>query len=166
MTFTIDRLNPISLDLYKKSSNKRSFADSQNKSFDILEDFDPVSLDNKERNKQDLEEAAKLIYKIQADESGDFKTACEKYLTKMSNNAQDHHNKGVLELLKMVQGFVSVAVANTARNFGNRVSNPFNDDLIAGIGSAISDIGRFCCDFCEAISTIGDNGLKYSEVSC
>ena len=166
MTFTIDRLNPISLDLYKKNSNKRSFADSQNKSFDILEDFDPVSLDNKEKNRQEIEKAAKLISIIQSDESGDFKKACEKYLTKVSTNTQDHHNKGVLELVNVIRDHVSVTVANASQNFRNRVSDLFNEDFAAGIGSAISDLGRYCCDLCEAISTIGNNGLKYSEVSC
>jgi len=165
MTFTIDRLNPISLDLYKKNSNKRSFADSQNKSFDILEDFDPVSLDNKEKNRQEIEKAAKLISIIQSDESGDFKKACEKYLTKVSTNTQDHHNKGVLELISLIQDFVSVTVINTSRNFCNKVLNLFNENFVTDIGSAISDIGRFCCDLCDAMSTIRNNRLKYSEVS-
>lgn len=165
MNISVNRLNSINLDFYQKDNRKRNFTNNQNEKFDILEDFDLIMLDNKEKNKQDLEEAAKLIAIIQSDESGDFEKAFKKHLLNKSNNTQDHHNKGVLELISLIQDFVSVTVINTSRNFCNKVSNLFNENFVTDIGSAISDIGRFCCDLCDAMSTIRNNRLEYSEVS-
>ena len=166
MHIQVNRLDAINLDFYGKDNRKRNFANNQNEKSDILEDFDFISLDNKERNRQNLQEAAKLISIIQADESGDFEKACGKYLTKKHNGAQEHHNKGILELINLIRDFVSVAVTDTLRNLRNRVSNLFNEDFVILIGLAISVIGRFCCDLCETISTIENKKLKYSEVSC
>ena len=166
MYIPVNRLNSINLDFCNRDNSRKNFANNQNEKFDILEDFDLISLENKEINKQKLQEAAQLISLIQSDESGDFAKACGIYLTKMPKKKQSHNNKGVLELIKVVQGFVSVTATNTLRNFRNRFSNLFSEDNVALIGSAISDIGRFCCDLCETISTIGNKGLKYSAVSC
>ena len=164
MNVSVNRLNAIDLDFRNRNNSQRSFTNDQNESFDILEDFDLISLDNKEKNKQDLQEAARLIFKIQSDESGDFEKACGKYL--INKKIRGYHNKGILEFFSVIRDFASVVVTNTLRNLRNGVSNLFNEDSVAIIGSAISDIGRFCCDLCEAISTIGNKELKYSEVSC
>ena len=166
MQISVDRLNAINLNFYKKDNRKRNCANNQNEKFDILEDCDLISLDNKERNKQNLQEAAKLISLIQSDESGDFEKACGIYLTKKCNHPQEHRNNGILELINVIRGFVSAAAANTSLNLCNRVSNLFSKDSVAFIGSVISDIGRFCCDLCETISTTGNNELQYSTVSC
>ena len=166
MHIPVNRLDAINLDFCNRDNSRRNFSNNQNEKIDILEDFDLISLDNKEINKQKLQEAAKLISLIQSDESGDFEKACGIYLTKVSNHTQVHNNKGVLELLKVVRDFVSVAATNTLRNFRNKLSDLFSEDHVARIGSAISEIGGFCCDLCETVSTMGNKGLKYSAVSC
>lgn len=163
MDMSVNRLNAAKFDFYKRDNRKKNFNNNQNKN--LLEDFDLISLDNKEKNKQNLEEAARLIAIIQSDESGDFEKACKKHLTKISMNEQAN-NKGILELINTIRDFVSVDVPNSVRNFCNRVSALFCEDSAALIGSAISEIGRFCCDLCEAISTIENKRLKYSKVFC
>lgn len=166
MNIRVNRLSPIYLDFYPKDNTKKNFVENQNEKIDMVENFGLISLDNKEKNKQNLQEAAELISKIQSYESGNFKKACEIYLTKKSDNAQVHHNKGILELVNLVWDFVSAVVANTLRNLSEIDYNMFCEDFLACISSVVSGISRFCCDLCEAIAATGNKRLKYSEVPC
>ena len=51
MNISVNRLNSINLDFYQKDNRKRNFTNNQNEKFDILEDFDLIMLDNKEKNR-------------------------------------------------------------------------------------------------------------------
>ena len=165
MHMAVNRLEEINLNFGNQDSNNGNSANNQREEIDIFKNFDLISLNNKERNKQDIQEAAKLFSLIKSDESGDFENACCIYLTKKTNNAQVRHSKRILELINVIRDYISVAATTTLRNFGNRV-NLYTKDFATYLGSAISVIGGFCCDLCEAIFTTRNKELKYSEVPC
>jgi hypothetical protein len=165
MEFSIRKIDEASLDLMKRNNRQKRSEDSQNKELNSLEQFDLVSLNNKEVNKQNLQITAELISLAQNNKRNNFEEAYGEYLTQKWNNSQDTKNNETLEVLKVFFNIVSKSLSDTLSDFGKKVANMFDIDILSLIGSGILNMGSLCVSLCEAAVNSEEKRVMCPEFS-
>ncbi len=165
MEFSIRKVDVTDSDLWRKNQRQRKSADTADQEFETLEDFDSISLNNKEANKQNLQLTAELISLAQNNESNIFQKAYGEYLGNKLDNTQDKKTNETLELIKVFLNLGSKALANALENLGSKISDIFDEDLLLRISSGIVNIGSVCNSVCETIINPSESRVMCPEIS-
>ena len=166
MDFSIKRMDETDLELWKRNSRKKKTVDIQSKEVNFFEQADLISLDNKEANKQNLQITAELISMAQNNKRNNLEEAYSEYLSQKWNNSEDEQKNETLELLKVFFNISKKSLTNTLEDFGRRISNIFDKDLLSIIGLGILNMGVFCVSLCETVvNNLGENRVMCPEFS-